>query len=221
MKESFHFTITVFLAFFWLPVFSQQAEVIDVHNLVKKNGIEVYNRELSLINEQSHLGINLSKREGEGIAWIKGIEFSNGTIEFDVRGENLKQHSFVGIAFHAKDNDTFDAIYLRPFQFEETDETLRSHGVQYISLPDYTWRKLREKFPNKYEHSVEPAPDPNSWVKVRIVIKGSVISTYINGNPEPSLVVEKVTFRHTGGIGFYVADTSGGDFANLRIAKTD
>ena len=136
MKESCHLTITVFLAFFWLPVFSQQVEVIDVHNLVKKNGIEVYNRELSPINEESHLGINLSKKEGEGIAWIKGIEFSNGIIEFDVRGEDLKKHSFVGIAFHAKDNDTFDAIYLRPFQFKEADETLRSHGVQYISLPD-------------------------------------------------------------------------------------
>lgn len=32
----------------------------------------------------------------------KGIEFSNGIIEFDVRGEDVIQHSFVGIAFHGK-----------------------------------------------------------------------------------------------------------------------
>jgi hypothetical protein len=221
MKKSFQLTITVFLVFFTPPVFSQNAEVIDVHQLVKNNGIEVYNREISLLNEASHLGISLSKNEGEGVAWIKGIEFSNGIIEFDVRGENLKQHSFVGIAFHGKDNTTFDAIYLRPFQFKEESETLRSRGIQYISLPDFTWRKLREKFPNKYEHSIEPAPDPNSWVKVRVVIKGSAISTYINGNPEPSLLVEKITSLNTGAIGFYVADTSGGDFANLTITKTD
>jgi len=221
MKKYFHLTITAFLTFFALSVLSQNAEVIDLHKLVKKNGIEVYNRELSLINEESHWGISLSKNEGEGVAWIKGIEFSNGIIEFDVRGEDLKQHSFVGIAFHGKDNDTFDAIYLRPFQFKEENEILRSHGIQYISLPDFTWRMLREKFPNKYEHSVEPAPDPNSWVKVRIVIKGSAISTYINGNPQPSLVVEKITSLVTGSIGFYVADTSGGDFANLIITKTN
>ena len=133
----------------------------------------------------------------------------------------MKQHSFVGIVFYGKDNDTFDAIYLRPFQFDEQDETLRSHGIQYISLPDFTWRTLREKFPDKYEHSVEPAPDPNSWVRVRIVIKDSIISTYINGNKEPSLVVEKLTHLNTGLVGFYVADTSGGDFANLTITKTD
>ena len=221
MKKTFHLTITVFQLFLTLPVISQKAERIDIHELVKKNGIEVYNRELSLLNEPAHLGISLSKREGEGVAWIKGIEFSDGIIEFDVRGEDLKQHSFVGIAFHGKDNETFDAVYLRPFQFKEESEVLRSRAIQYISLPAFPWRTLREKSPNKYEHSIEPTPDPNSWIYVRIVIKGSIISTYINGNLEPSLVVEKVTSLKTGGIGFYVADTSGGDFANLSITKTN
>ena len=133
----------------------------------------------------------------------------------------MKQHSFVGIAFHGKNDSTFDAIYLRPFQFKEKDEILKSRAIQYISLPDFTWRKLREKFPNKYEHSIEPAPDPNSWVRMRVVIKDSTITTYINGSKEPSLVVQKVTNLSSGSIGFYVADTSGGDFANITITKTD
>jgi hypothetical protein len=200
---------------------SQKAESIDLHQLVQQKGIGVYNRELSLINEPSHAGIRLSKDFGEGIAWIKGLEFSNGIIEFDVRGEDVKQHSFVGMAFHAKDNDRFDAIYLRPFQFREEDETLRSHGIQYISLPAFTWQVLREKFPGTYEQAVDPSPDPNDWVRVKIVINRSTISVYINGNKEPTLVVEKLTSLSTGAVGFYVADTSGGDFANLSITKTD
>ena len=149
------------------------------------------------------------------------LSFSNGTIEFDVRGENVKQHSFVGIAFHGKDTATYDAIYLRPFQFQEQDEVLRSRGIQYVSLPEFTWRVLRAKSPGKYEHSVDPAQDPNSWVRIRVVIQGSTISTYVNGNKEPSLVVEKVTDVTSGYLGFYVADTSGGDFANLTITKTN
>lgn len=220
MKYSFNLMMILFLFFSITSAFSQNTGVIDLHKLVNASRIEVYNRKLSLINEESHLGISLSKDLGEGIAWLKGVEFSEGIIEFDVRGEDVKQHSFVGIAFHGKDNDTFDAIYLRPFQFNEQDEILKSHGIQYISLPDFTWRTLREKFPDKYEHAVEPAPDPNSWVRVRIVIKGSTISAYINGNSKPSLVVEKVTNLKTGSIGFYVADTSGGDFANLTITET-
>ena len=201
--------------------FSQNVLVIDLHKQVATKSIEVFSRKLSLINEGSHSGIRLSKDEGEGVAWLKGIEFSNGILEFDVRGENVKQHSFVGIAFHGKDNTTFDAIYLRPFQFKEQDEILKNRAIQYVSLPDYTWRVLRAKFPNKYEHSIEPSPDPNSWVKVRIVIKDALISTYINGNKEPSLVIEKVNHINRGTLGFYVADTSGGDFSNLTITKTN
>lgn len=200
---------------------SQKTTAVDLQKLSKNNGLEVYNRALTLINEPSFSGIRLSKEYGEGIAWIKGVEFSNGILEFDVRGEDVKQHSFVGIAFHGVDNETFDAIYLRPFQFKEQDETLRSHGIQYISLPAYTWRVLRERFPDKYEHSVDPAPEPDSWVHVRVVIKDSTVSTFINGNSEPTLVVEKITAVKKGSIGFYVADTSGGDFANLTITKTE
>lgn len=219
MKMSY-LTIFVFV-FFTISSFSQTALVVDLHNTVKNKDIQVFNRELSLINEGSRSGIRLSKAEGEGVAWLKGIEFSNGTLEFDVRGEDVKQHSFVGIAFHGKNDSTFDAIYLRPFQFKEKDEILKNRAIQYISLPDFTWRKLREKFPTKYEHSIEPAPDPNSWVKVRIVIQGSTITTYINGNSEPSLVVQKVTDFTSGSIGFYVADTAGGDFANITIIKAN
>lgn len=200
---------------------SQTSIKIDLHDAVKKNNVEVINRELTLINEERYMGIRLSKDFGEGVAWLKGIVFSNGIIEFDVRGEDVKQHSFVGLAFHGKNDSTFDAIYLRPFQFKSTDETLRKRSIQYISLPDYTWRMLREKFPGKYENSINPELDPDSWVRVRIEIKDSSISTFINGSKEASLVVKKVTNLSSGLIGFYVADTSGGDFANITITKAN
>jgi hypothetical protein len=200
--------------------FTQAPQYIDLRKMFKDGNIVVYNRSINLINEEGHKGIGLSKDFGEGIAWLKGIEFSNGIIEFDVRGENIKQHSFVGIAFHGKNDSTFDAVYLRPFQFLE-DEPLKSRAIQYISLPNYTWQILREKAPGKYEHSIDPAPDPDSWVRVRIVINGATVKVYINGSPEPSLVVEKVTNIKSGSVGFYVADTSGGDFANLTIIKNN
>jgi hypothetical protein len=201
--------------------FVPNPKVINLRKLAKNNGLELYGRELTELKEKSYPGIRLSKAYGEGIAWVKGVEFSNGTIEFDVRGENVKQHSFVGIVFHGVNNETFDAIYLRPFQFKETDEVLRSHGIQYVSLPKYTWRVLRAEFPDKFEHAVDPAPDPDSWVHMKVVIKGKTISTYINSNTEPTLVCEKVTDVSVGRVGFYVADTSGGDFANLSIVKTN
>ncbi len=202
-----------------LPSFPQH--LLDLHTAVEHGNIEVFNRELSLIDEPAHAGIRLSKAYGEGIAWLKGAEFSNGEIEFDLRGEDVKQHSFVGIAFHGENDSTFDAVYLRPFQFRATADSMRMRMIHYISLPEHTWRFLRARSPRVYEHSIEPAPDPNGWVHMRVVVAGDVVSVFINGAREPSFVVNKVTELHAGRIGFYVADTSGGDFARIKITRTD
>ncbi|MEO8066238.1 MAG: hypothetical protein ABI599_00965 [Flavobacteriales bacterium] len=203
------------------PSFAQDPVAIDLHAAVQKGDIEVYNRKLNLVNEPGYAGIQLSTDYGEGLAWVKGSEFSNGVIEFDVRGVNVEQHSFVGIAFHGANDSTFDSIYLRPFQFRKADEALRSHAIQYISLPHYTWRALRATSPGTYEHAIDPPPDPNGWVHMRVVVQGGTITTFINGANEPSLVVKKVTKLHTGRVGFYVADTSGGESANISITRTN
>lgn len=218
MKKSSHWIVLAYVATF---SFAALGTPIDLKKEVKKKRINVFNRDLTLIEDGSRTGVRLSKAEGEGVAWLKGVEFANGIIEFDVRGENVQGHSFVGIAFHGKDNYTFDAIYLRPFRFQDADPESRGHSLQYVSFPKYTWRELRGKFPGMYEASINPSPDPDSWVKVKIVVKDKLVSTYINGNDQPSLVVEKVTDVKTGSLGFYVADTSGGDFANLTITKTE
>jgi hypothetical protein len=218
MKKS---SLWMVLSFIVTSSFAIPGTQVDLKKEVKKKRITTFNRELTLIEDGSRTGVHLNKAEGEGVAWLKGVEFANGIIEFDVRGENVQGHSFVGIAFHGKDNYTFDAIYLRPFRFLDVDPESRSHSLQYVSFPTYTWRELRGKFPGKYEASINPSPEPDSWVKVKIVVKGKQVFTYINGNDEPSLVVEKVTDVKSGTLGFYVADTSGGDFANLTITKTE
>jgi hypothetical protein len=219
MMKNIILLLTSILSFSALSSFAQKTMSIDLHDAVQKKKIEVIDRELTLINEEAFKGIRLSKAFGEGLAWLKGIDFSNGTIEFDIRGENVEQHSFVGIAFHGQNDSTFDAIYLRPFRFDDTDSNLRKRMIQYVSLPTYTWRKLRAEFPDQYEAAIVPAPDPNAWVHVRIIVKDASVTTYINGDKSPSLVVNKVTSTHSGTIGFYVADTSGGDFANIKISK--
>lgn len=213
--------VLIFLVFFSISKVlpAQKSASFDIHRLFKNGSITIQNREAEIFQEDKYQGIKLSKKEGEGLAWINDVDFSDGIIEFDLRGENVKQHSFVGIAFHGQDNETFDAIYLRPFQFKETDLKLRCRGIQYISLPQFTWRKLREQFPEKYENEVTSSPDPDSWIKMRVVIDGSVISVFIDNGKEPVLVVKKLTTTKSGKLGFYAGDTSGGDFANLSVTK--
>src|SRR5204863_7110055 len=107
----------------------------------------VFNRSVSALNDGTRKGVRLNEQPGEGVAYLKGIEFSNGTIEFDVRGKDVQGQSFVGVAFHGLDSTTYDAIYLRPFNFRTEDPAWHSHAVQYVSQPAYPCQRRRTERP--------------------------------------------------------------------------
>lgn len=181
-------------------------------------GLEVLNnRTVSGFTDGARTGLRLSAGPGEGPAYLKGIEFGNGTIEFDVRGKDVQQQSFVGVAFHGVDGTTYDAIYFRPFNFKAEDPARRLRAVQYIAEPTYTWQKLRAEQPGKYEQPVSPVPDPNGWFHVRVVVAAPKVSVFVDDAKEPSLVVNQLSDRRQGRVGLWVGNGSGGDFANLKI----
>jgi hypothetical protein len=161
--------------------------------------------------------VHLNEADNEGIAWINGQSFAYGVIEFDIRGKDLLQKSFVGIAFHGLNDTAYEAIYFRPFNFRSTDPARKTHAVQWVASPQYDWSKLRTEFPNKYEQPVSPAPDPNDWFHARIVVDSKKISVYVNNNSSPSLVVEPLVPLRGKQIGYWVGNGSAGDWKNLTI----
>jgi hypothetical protein len=192
----------------------------DLAELAEGKALKVFvNRTVSSFNEGGKKGIRFSENPGEGAAYLQGIEFTNGTIECDLKGRDVQQQSFLGVAFHGVDGTTYDAIYFRPFNFKAEDPTRRSHGVQYISQPSYTWQKLRTEQPGKYERAVVPPPNPNDWFHVRVVVVSPNVSVFVNDAKEPSLVVTQLSDRKKGLVGLWVGNTSGGEFANLKIAS--
>ena len=93
--------------------------------------------------------------DDDWVVVLSGIEFGNGTIEFDALGQSEPpQSNFLGVAFRYVDETTHDAVYLRPFNFRASDPERRSHAVQYISHPDHHWFDLRELHPLGYEQPV-------------------------------------------------------------------
>lgn len=161
--------------------------------------------------------IHLNEGEGVGVAWITGQEFTYGIIEFDEKGKDVLQQSFVGIAFHGQNDTTYEAIYFRPFNFLSADPARKAHAVQYIASPRYDWFKLRAEYPNKYEQPVSPPPDPNDWFHVRIMVEAKKISVYVNANNQPSLVVQPLVPLNSYQIGYWVGTGSAGDWKNLTI----
>ncbi|WP_428667353.1 family 16 glycoside hydrolase [Runella sp.] len=211
---------TIFLCACMLSAFAQQKSVAyDLYDLNAKGKLQVFNRTLTPGTDPQHKGISFSEKEGEGIAWLEGIAFQNGVIELDIKGKDVLQRSFVGVAFHGEDDKTFDAVYFRPFNFQATDSVRRIHAVQYVSHPDFPWEKLRATQNGKYEKSVSPAPNPNEWFHAKIAVDYPHVLVYINNSSVPSLSIDKLNQRQNGKIGLWVGNTSGGDFANLSITN--
>jgi hypothetical protein len=200
-------------------VFGQKKTIEpDLAAFAEGKGLKVFNRSLSALNDKK--GVRLSESPGDGVAYLEGVEFANGAIELDIRGKDVQGRSFVGVAFHGQDEKTYDGVYFRPFNFKAEDPARRSHAVQYISHPTYTWNKLRTEQPEKYEKPVSPAPDPNDWFHARIVVASPKVSVFVNDAKEPSLVVEQLSDRKKGLVGLWVGNTSSGDFSGLKIVPS-
>jgi arylsulfatase A-like enzyme len=149
------------------------------------------------------------------VALVEGLEFQQGTIEVDLRGQNVRQRSFLGVTFHAVDEKTLEAVYFRPFNFQ-AEPPFKNRAVQYISWPEHHWSKLREESPGVYEHGVNPIPDPSDWFHARIEVSAEQIFVFVNNAPEPSLIVQRLTDRSIGKVGLW-AGVVAGEYANLKI----
>ena len=213
-----NFLSTVILLSGAIALLAQRNPVrYDLLELNKKGKLQVFNRSLTSFIDQKGNAIRLSEAEGDGVAWLDGVDFSNGIIELDIKGKDMLQRSFVGVAFHCKDEKTLDAIYFRPFNFHSTDSVRHIHAVQYISNPEFPWHVLRETQNAKYEKAIASAPDPNEWFHVKIIADYPHLAVYVNHNDLPCLSVDKLNDRQHGKIGLWVGNTSGGEFANLVI----
>lgn len=175
------------------------------------------NRSHSVVQENGHAIVRLDAKPGDGFAVVQGPAFSEGTIELDVRGEDVPQQSFVGIGFAVQNDSTYEAVYLRPFNFRTPDTARAKRAVQYVSHPMWPWQRLRTESPGKYEKPVSPVPDPNGWVPLRLVITPTQVSVYANGGAEPDLVVSRLGGAKAGAIALWAGNGSRGDYANLRV----
>jgi hypothetical protein len=189
----------------------------NLRELAKTNKIELFNRTLDQTKADSPEAVFLNAAPNDGLAWITGVELSEGAIELEIKGKNQQGQSFVGIAFHGQDNAAFDAVYLRPFNFQAAEQERRSHAIQYISMPQHDWSNLRKNHSGKYEFAITPAPDPNSWVKLKVVVKGKNVAAFVNGSDMPALSVELLNDRLKGKVGLWVGNGSDGGFRNLKV----
>ena len=153
-----------------------------------------------------------------GLALRRDLSFSTGSIEIDLKGKNVRQRSFLGVAFNVIDEKTFEAIYFRPFNFK-AEEPFRGRAVQYIAWPANTWEHLRKNEPGRFEKPVNPVPDPDGWFHARIEVTDQEVRVFVNHAKEPSLVVARLSRGAAERpLGLFV-DSADGWYANLTVLR--
>jgi hypothetical protein len=162
-------------------------------------------------------------RQVEQLATIKDVEFSNGVIEVELAGAPAPDapagaRGFVGIAFRLQpDNQTYDAFYLRPTNGRADDQERRNHSVQYISHPAWTWSRLRQETPSKYESYVDLVP--GVWTKIRIEVRGTQARLFVHDNEQPALIVNdvKTGAQGKGAVALWLDAGTVAHFRNLSV----
>jgi hypothetical protein len=156
---------------------------------------------------------------------LRGVDFADGTIEADVAAKVTlitpaglpNPPGFIGIAFRSRsDAKHYELFYIRPGNSGSSDQLQRNHSVQYVSMPDFDWYKLRRSWPSVYEAYADL--EPEAWTRMKIEVAGRQAKLYLNSAPRPVLVVDRIKGEDlTGGIGLWASGGQESYFSNVRI----
>ena len=160
-------------------------------------------------------------RQG-GLAVLRGVTFTDGTIELDVAGRRgphavPADRGFIGVAFRTRpDGETYEYLYLRPDNGRADDQVRRNHSTQYAAQPDFDFDRLRKESPERYESYVDL--EPGVWTRMRVEVAGRTARLYVHDAPQPALVVTDLKLgAGGGGVALWIGPGTEGFFANVRV----
>jgi hypothetical protein len=160
---------------------------------------------------------------GGPLVLLDDVRFKDGAIDVDVVGAPAKgapedARGFIGVAFRAQADSRFEIIYLRPTNSHADDQLRRNHTTQYSSEPEWPWDRLRKESPGVYESWVDM--ETGKWTHMRIVVKGTDVSLYVNHAANPCLIVHGLKLGDVeGAVGLWMGQDTEGYFKNLSITK--
>lgn len=156
---------------------------------------------------ESHLGRECLLLEG-GIAWIRDIDFTDGTIEFNICVE--PQRAFAGAVFRMQDETSYEDFYIRPHQSGNPDATQYTpvfHGLAGWQL--YHGPGFNGQITCRFDE----------WVPAKIVVAGDQAEVYYDTAERPILFMHDLKCDQIHGrIGLKVEGRNGpARFADFEV----
>lgn len=209
-----------------LLCFPLQAETNTIA-LIPDPGIRLIGVDIESVTFKGRQALRVTHRAGEdggSLAILPGIDFKDGTIEYEFSGDvkpgsPATARGFTGLAFRVQANgSSYECFYQRPLNGRSESQEQRNHSIQYISMPDFPWQRLRKDTPSKYETYADMVP--GEWVTVKIEVKGETARLYLNGATQPTLIVNDLKHAVSSGtLALWVDIDSVSHFANLRVTR--
>jgi hypothetical protein len=193
-------------------------------------GLEVVNGKAEIATYRERRSLHLvaipggsDPEDNEAVtAFVPGVDFKSGTIEADVTGSPFPgsrsdARGFIGIDFRSQERGArTESFYLRPTNGRADDQLRRNHSVQYESMPDFPWFRLRKENPGVYESYTDL--EAGAWTKMKIVVSGTKARLYVNGSDQPCLIVNDLKLGETHGqVALWANWSTNAYFSNLTI----
>jgi hypothetical protein len=195
-------------------------------------GLETVNTKAEIVTYRGRRALHLAPGQyletdnDSMLALVGGTDFRDGTIEADVAGNPIATmdptaRGFIGVEFRALEHGArAENIYLRPTNGRADDQLRRNHSVQYESLPDFRWFRLRKEVPGVYESYVDL--ETGAWTKMRIEVTGTRARLYVNEATQPCLIVNDLKLGEARGqIGLWAFISTDAYFSNLKVTQTN
>lgn len=195
----------------------RRAGALELHS-VKADPVTYRGRSAMRLTE-----IGVGGDEVNSIAIVKGTSLKNGSVEVSLSGDTAPDappnlRGFVGVAFRVSTGGSrYECFYLRPKNGRSEDQLQRNHSVQYISVPDSPWDKLRANSPGKYESYVDLVP--GAWTKMKIQFAGTNARLYVNGSEQPVLVVHDLAQpAEAGAVALWIGPGTIAHFSDISVS---
>jgi hypothetical protein len=206
----------------------QSAPAAHKVSLDRPNALELVGAKAEFPNYQGRQAVKLVPSSPDSkddmLAIVRDSDFQSGTLEVDVAGtprpgSPADDRGFIGLAFRVQpDSAHYEMFYLRPTNGRANDQLRRNHTTQYVSEPEYPWHRLRSENPGVYESYVDV--EAGAWTHLKIVVAGKQARLYVNGGPEPCLIVNELKQGEgQGRIALWAHVTTEAYFSNLSVSR--
>jgi len=214
-----------FLSVCLLPVFlSAQEYSVELFDQDNIHPVNANCSEVTLDGERAFKVVQADPNDGHSLVIISDMILEDGIIEVDLAGvpspgAPVFSRGFVGLVFRtSEDFSTYECFYLRATNARADDQLRRNHTAQYMSVPGYEWRTLRESFPGKYETYVDV--EPAKWTTVKIEFMGEKAKIFVGESDQPTLIVNDLKKEERkGAVGLWIGPATDTYYKDLKIYK--